>query len=121
MEVQLFRNPSLIFTLVEVTMLLAKFEVILLILSFTALPCRSFVKSEEPFAQFHIEFSKIECKYIFHLKIKRNNTSWGQGQGQPHTTKKAKPAQDVVSSLFNLHLQINNHTVCPGFCTGHSG
>jgi len=84
MDVLLFRNPSLIFTLVEVMMLLAQFVVILLIVRFTALPCRSFVKSEEPFAQFHLEFSKIEYKYIFHFKIKRNNTS----KKQNHETKK---------------------------------
>lgn len=74
MDVLHFRNPSLIFTLVELMMLLAQFVVILLVPSFTALPCRSFVKSEEPFAQFHLEFSKIEYKYIFRFKIKRNNT-----------------------------------------------
>lgn len=52
-------------------MLLAQIVVILLILSFTALPCRSSVKSEEPFAQYHLEFSKIEYKYIFQIKKKQ--------------------------------------------------
>lgn len=71
MEVLLFRNPSLIFTLVEAMMLLAQTVVILLILSFTALPHRSSVQSEEPFAQYHLEFSKIDYKYIFQIKKKQ--------------------------------------------------
>lgn len=54
-------------------MLLAQSVVILLILSFAALPCRSFVKCEEPFAQFHLEFSDIEYNYIFLFEILGND------------------------------------------------
>lgn len=72
-------------------MLLAQFVVILLRLSFTALPCRSLVKSEELFAQFCVEFSKIENKYIFHFQ--GNNRSQRE---KKKLTKKAKPTQSVA-------------------------
>lgn len=87
MDAPLFRNPSLIYTLVEVMMLLAQFAVILLILSFTALSCRSFVKCEEPFEQFHLEFSKTEYKYVFLFEIKGRNIS------QKKKERKKSPSQ----------------------------
>ena len=90
-------------------MLLAQFAVILLILSFTALSCRSFVKCEEPFEQFHLEFSKTEYKYVFLFEIKGRNISQKKKEkkkaqaNQPNKTQslkfiQAKPTQAAAGS-----------------------
>lgn len=76
-------------------MLLAQFVVILLRLSFTALPHRSFVRFEEPFAQFHLESSKLENKDVFHFQ--GNTTS----EGGEKVTKKAKPTQGAAGTWWN--------------------
>jgi len=79
-------------------MLLEQFAVILLILSFTALSCMSFVKCEEPFEQFHLEFSKTEYKYVFLFEIKGRNIS----QKKKKKKKKPKPTNPTKPNLLNL-------------------